>query len=63
MALAQATIKATILAELALVSAISDPTKAAAFAEAMSQAIFKVLTAQSTVVVPGGSSAGSYPIT
>ena len=62
MALSAATIKGTILAEMAAAATIEDPAKAAIFAEFMSQVLLKVLTQQATVVVGSGSSAGSYSI-
>ena len=62
MSLSASAIKATILAEMAAAATIEDPAKAAIFAEFMSQVLYKVLTAQATVVIPGGSSAGSYSI-
>ena len=64
MALSVATIKATIISALnAEYGPPDDPATQDKLATALANAVYTVLTAQSSVVIPGGSSAGTYPIT
>lgn len=64
MALVEATVKSTIVAELnAAYGTPADPAVQDKLATALAKAVITILTAQLTVTttIPGGSSAGTYP--
>jgi len=68
MALSKASLKGRIISELQALSvvlgiSILDSNQMQKYAEAMANAIIDEITANGEVVVPSGSSAGTYPVT
>lgn len=64
MALSNSVLKGLIVAELLLLNPIpADLAQMEAFAGAIANAVVAHITSSAQVIIPGGSSAGTYPVT
>ena len=60
--MSQSSLKGRLVTEIGAIITVADATQLANWSDAVAKAVVDEITTNAIVVVPGGSSAGSYPV-